>query len=97
MEAEQFMRIHALKAMTGAVAATIIDLTPEAVQQATEIGERGLARTRDVRMERLPDDRDGPIFDVTYIDSSRSLTLREHLREVAGEWKVTRLERTPAR
>ena len=93
MEPEQFMRIHALKAMTGAVAATIIDLTPEAVQQATAIGERGLARTRHVRRQRLPDDGAEPVFDVTYIDRGRSLTLREHLREVAGEWKIAALER----
>jgi hypothetical protein len=94
MEAEQFMRIHALKAMTGALAATVIDLTPEASAQAVELGDRGLPRTRDVRLRRVPGDGD-PVFDVTYADGSRSVTLRETLNEVNGEWKIARIE--PAR
>jgi hypothetical protein len=94
MDAETFMRIHALKAMTGALAATVIDLTPDASAQALALGERGLPRTRDVRMRRLPGVGD-PVFEVTYADGARSVTLRETVRELNGEWKITRIE--PAR
>ena len=96
MDAEQFMRIHALKAMTGALAATVIDLTPAASAQALALGERGLPRTRDVRMRRVPGDGD-PVFDVTYGDGSRTVTLRETLSEVNGEWKIARIEPAQAR
>ena len=94
MDADTFMWIHALKAMTGALAATVIDLTPEASAQALALGERGLPRTRDVRLRRVPGAGD-PVFDVTYADGARELTLRETVREVNGEWKIARIE--PAR
>ncbi len=97
MEAEQFMRIHALKAMTGAIAPTIIDLTPEATTAALALGARGLPRTRDVRLERVASGDGAPVFDVTYADGARSITLRETLREVGGWWKIARIERRGAR
>jgi hypothetical protein len=93
MDAEQFMRIHALKAMTGAVAPTIIDLTPEATADALALGERGLPRTRDVQMHRVGGDGDAPVFEVTYIDGARTMTLRETVREIDGQWKIARIER----
>jgi hypothetical protein len=93
IEAETFMRIHAMKAMTGALAATVMDLTPEASAQAIALGERGLPRTRDVRMRRVEGDGD-PVFDVTYADGARKVTLRETVREVNGEWKIARIEPT---
>lgn len=97
VEAEQFMRIHALKVMTGAVAPTIIDLTPEATTDALALGARGLARTRDVRLERVAAGDRAPVFDVTYADGTRAITLRETLREVDGSWKIARIERRRAR
>lgn len=93
IDAETFMRIHAMKVMTGALAATVMDLTLEASAQAMTLGERGLPRTRDVRMRRVPGDGD-PVFDVTYADGARKVTLRETVREVNGEWKIARIEPT---
>ena len=94
MDVEQFMRLHALKAMTGAVAPTIIDLTPEATQDALALGDRGLPRTRDVQLRRVAgDDDDAPVFDVTYIDRKQSITLRETVRNIDGQWKIAHIER----
>ncbi len=93
MDVEQFMRVHALKAMTGAVAPTIIDLTPEAIADALAIGDRGLPRTRDVQMRRVAGSDDAPVFDVTYIDRHQSVTLRETIRNIDGQWKIARIER----
>lgn len=93
IDAETFMRIHAMKAMTGALAATVMDLTPEASAQAMTLAERGLPRARDVRMRRVEGDGD-PVFDVTYADGARKVTLRETVREVNGEWKIARIEPT---
>jgi hypothetical protein len=92
MDAEEFLRIHALKAMTGALAATVIDLSPHALAQALTIGERGLARTDGVELRALPS-RTAPVFDVTYRDRARSLTLRATLRQDGGGWLIDRLER----
>lgn len=94
MDVEQFMRVHALKAMTGAVAPTIIDLTPEATADALALGDRGLLRTRDVHMRRVPGDDGAPVFDVTYIDRKQSITLRETVRNIDGQWKIAHIERT---
>lgn len=93
MDVEQFMRLHALKAMTGAVAPTIIDLTPEATADALTLGAHGLPRTRDVRLRRVAGDDDGPVFDVTYIDRTQSITLRETVRNIDGQWKIAHIER----
>ena len=92
MDVETFMRIHALKAMTGALAPTVVDLTPDALAQALALGERGLTRTRDVLIRPVPGDGD-PTFDVTYAGHARRVTLRETVREVNGEWKIARIER----
>jgi len=89
------MRIHALKVMTGALAATVIDLSPAALAQALALGEHGIARTREVRLRRVPGGGD-PAFDVTYTDGPRSVTLRETLAEVGGDWQIVRIERARA-
>jgi hypothetical protein len=92
MTAEQFIRLHATKAMIGAVASTVVDLDGDAVDQALALGRAGLPYTGTVRVQ--PDaDGEAQCFEVTYECRGRRLVLRETVREVRGTWKITSIEK----
>lgn len=94
LTAEQFIRRHARKATTGAVAQTLVDLTPDALRQAQSIAANNGVAAALCEVSAVSDAERDHVFDVTYIaDSRRAITLRQTVREVTGAWQIVSVAR----
>ncbi len=93
MNAEEFMRDHAMKASSGRVAEVLGDLTPEAMSQVMQLMAGGPNPATGNSVAVLSSDGTDHLFDVTYTgDDGKSLTMRETVRQIDGTWKIVKLE-----
>ena len=94
MNAEEFMRDHAMKASSGRIPEVLGDLTPEAMAQLAPLMAGGPNPMTGNSVNVVSSSGDDHLFDVTYTgDDGKSLTMRETVRQMDGKWKIVKLEK----
>lgn len=94
MDAEAFIRGHAEKATSGRIAETISDLTPEAMQQVMAMMAEMPNPATSYTMTTVSNNDGTAVFDLTYTgDGGKSFTLRDHVGQVDGAWRIVKIER----
>jgi hypothetical protein len=94
MNAEEFMRDHAMKASSGRISEILGDLTPEAMAQLPALMAGAPNPATGHNVVAIGQDGSDHVFDVTYTgDGDASITMREYVRQIDGAWKIARLEK----
>ena len=85
MNAEEFMRDHAMKASSGRIPEVLGDLTPEAMSQLAPLMAGGPNPMTGNSVSVVSSNGDDHLFDVTYTgDDGKSLTMRETVRQMVA-------------
>lgn len=94
MTAEEFMKRHADMACEGKIAEIMGDLTPDALAQVGALMAGAPQPLRSNTVARVPSSGGDEVFDVTYTgDGGATVSMRETVGQVNGEWKIIKLER----
>ena len=94
MNAEEFIRDHAMKASSGRVGEVLGDLTPEAMTQVMALMAGGPNPATGNSVAAAGTSGDDHMFDVTYTgDDGKSVTVRDFVRQVDGTWKIVKMEK----
>ena len=94
MNAEEFIREHAMKASSGRLPEILGDLTPEAMSQVMPLMAGGPNPPTGNTVAAVSNSGEDHLFDVTYTgDDGKSVTIRDTVRQVDGTWKIVKIEK----
>ncbi|MEX2245117.1 MAG: hypothetical protein WEC75_00350 [Dehalococcoidia bacterium] len=94
MNAEEFMRDHAMKASSGRIPEILGDLTPQAMAQLPGVMAGGPNPPTGFEVQPIRAEGESFIFDVTYTgDGDARVTMRETVQQQDGTWKIVHLEK----
>lgn len=93
MDAKEFMQLHADNAVAGKMAEVMKDLTPEALAQVGPLMAGGPNPLEANSVVPRGQEGEDFIFDVTYTGGDKSVSMREWIRNVAGTYKIVKLEK----
>lgn len=94
MTAEEFMKRHADKACEGKFGEIMADLTPDAMAQVGALMAGAPQPLKSNTVARVSASGGDEVFDVTYTgEGGGTVSMRETLRQINGEWKIVSLER----